>query len=179
MTADEDKAFCELMRKSQQGHEASYRLLLEKASNQLETYFSKRIFDSSMVSDLVQETLISIHKSRQTFLKDAKFSPWFYAIAHNRYVDFIRKNKKFKVQIQSAQEDSNDYSNNREFDMEESLNHLSDRERDILLLVKVEGLSIKETSSKLGLSEANIKVIIHRSIKKIRERLIGNRNEKD
>lgn len=179
MIAAEDEEFCELMRKSQQGCEMSYRVLLQKASKQLEIYFSKKIFDSSMILDLVQETLISVHKSRHTFIQDAKFSPWFYAIAHNRYVDFIRKNKKLSFQFPNALDDSEYFSDEGAFDMEESLNHLSERERDILLLVKVEGLTIKETSSRVGLSEANIKVIVHRSIKKIRERLNGSKHEKD
>jgi RNA polymerase sigma-70 factor (ECF subfamily) len=181
MTVEEDEIFCDLMRKSQQGHEESYKKLLTEASRHLEAYFTKRLFDSSMILDLVQETLISIHKSKHTFTQDAKFSPWFFAIAHNRFVDYIRKNKKMTVQLTDPHEDVEEWINDQQtvFDMEESLNHLSERERDILLLVKVEGLTIKETSLKLGLSEANIKVIIHRSIKKIKERLNRYQYEKD
>lgn len=188
MTAEEDERFCELMKKSQSGHEESYRLLLLEASKHLEAYYHRRLFDSSMVMDLVQETLISVHKSRHTFSHNVKFSPWFFAIAHYRLVDFIRKNKraKFHVPLADIENDINEnelenWDTNKDvvFELEETLKLLNERERNILLLVKVEGLSIKETSEKMGLSEANIKVIVHRSIKKIKERINGLQHEKD
>lgn len=187
MTAEEDKQFCEWMRRAQAGDEASYRTLLIELSKFLEIYFTRRLFDSSMVSDLVQESLISIHKSRHTFSQDANFSPWFYAIAHNRFVDFIRKNKKIGIQVQwegtenDGEGELEDWCGSQgvHFDLEETLKLLSEKERDVLLLVKVEGLSIKETAQRTGLSEANIKVIVHRSIKKMKERVNRMRYEKD
>jgi len=61
----------------------------------LRSYFKKKIFDTNSVEDLLQETLLSIHKSRHTYFPDRPVGPWFYAIAQYRMIDFFRKQKKF------------------------------------------------------------------------------------
>lgn len=176
MTPEEDEYFCELMLKSQNGDEGAYTVLLKECSAFLERYFKRRLWDFTHVQELVQESLISIHKSRHTFLPGSKFYPWFYAIAHYRYVDFVRKNK---VREMPVAEENRETSVELDFDLEGSLDTLEKRDKEILLLVKVEGLSVREASQKFGLSEANVKVIVHRSLKKLKEQLKGIINEKN
>ncbi len=51
----------------------------------------------------------------------------------------------------------------------EAISQLEKKEWELIRLSKVEGLSTREMSAKLGLSEANIKVSLHRAMKALRE----------
>jgi RNA polymerase sigma-70 factor, ECF subfamily len=43
------------------------------------------------VDDLLQEILLSIHKSRHTYNNDRPFRPWVFTIAKFRLLDHLRK----------------------------------------------------------------------------------------
>ena len=57
-------------------------------------------------------------------------------------------------------------------DIQQALTRLPEKQRQILLLVKVEGYSMAETAQKLGMTETAVKVSAHRAYKKMKEWLI-------
>ncbi len=50
-----------------------------------------------------------------------------------------------------------------------ALASLSEKDAEFIRLAKIEGLSTEEMSKKLGLSESNVKVSLHRAMKALRE----------
>lgn len=52
--------------------------------------------------------------------------------------------------------------------LESWLNVLEPRQRRILTMAKLEGKSVREISETTGLSESNVKVIVHRSLEKLK-----------
>src|SRR5882762_7992681 len=79
------------------GDAASHKELLERLSSQLRTYFKGQLgrFNRSPVEaeDLVQEALIAIHTRRHTYDPSQLFTPWAYAIARYKFVDYLRRTK--------------------------------------------------------------------------------------
>ncbi|MEI4908063.1 sigma factor, partial [Klebsiella pneumoniae] len=47
----------------------------------------------SDAEDLVQETLIALHTRRHTYDRSQLLTPWVYAIARYRLVDYLRRTK--------------------------------------------------------------------------------------
>jgi len=47
--------------------------------------------------DLLQEIFISVYQKIESFEKGEKFSSWIYRIAHNKTIDYWRKNGKNKI----------------------------------------------------------------------------------
>jgi RNA polymerase sigma-70 factor (ECF subfamily) len=45
------------------------------------------------VEDLVQETLLAIHVRRHTYDPDQPFTPWVYAIARYKLIDYLRRTR--------------------------------------------------------------------------------------
>src|SRR5690349_13360971 len=81
------------MRNAQDGDRQSYELLLKEVAVVLRTFIAKRVPSSEWVEDIIQDVLIAIHQDRHTYDPGRPFSPWMYAIARHRFLDFIRKHR--------------------------------------------------------------------------------------
>ena len=86
-----------LMLASVAGSDTATELLLTRLSNLLRSYFKGRLSrlgrTSADAEDLVQETLISIYTHRHTYDCGQPLTPWMYAIAHYRLVDYLRRTR--------------------------------------------------------------------------------------
>jgi len=105
-----------------------------------------------------------------------------YAIARYKTIDYLRRNKaSFRsVSIEETYEEfEQTQSTEMEigFDVEALCDQLPAKQREVLLLVKVEGLSINEAALKTGFSASDIKVTIHRAIKELKKKLKDSAHE--
>jgi RNA polymerase sigma-70 factor (ECF subfamily) len=65
-----------------------------KLSVRLRAYYRNRLgAGCSDAEDLVQETLIAIHARRATFDRARLFTPWAYAMARSKLVDYLRRSR--------------------------------------------------------------------------------------
>lgn len=174
----EEAKLKELMIRSLNGDQDAYKTLLQEFIIILEKYFQKKVQNPSDIDDLIQETLISIHKARHTYDSKLSLLSWAYSIAYCRYIDFIRKTSKIKkneVQFETFPEDITNKEKDMNYlyeeknRMESVLNKLSEKERKIFTLLKIEKFSIREVSKKMEMSESALKVAAHRIYKKIRK----------
>lgn len=132
---------------------------------------------SAEVGDVVQEILISIHKARHTYDGERPIMPWIAAIASFRITDHLRKHySQMRHQTVDISELENiladvteDGSANESID--ELLQSVPEKDKNILKLMHVEGYTAKEVGLKLGMNESAVKVAAHRAVKKIRAKL--------
>src|SRR5258708_18210568 len=79
------------------GDEASHKTLLTKLSAYLRSYFKGQVMrigkGATDAEDLLQETLIALHTRRHTYDRSQLLTPWVYAIARYRLVDYLRRAK--------------------------------------------------------------------------------------
>src|SRR6266568_4591223 len=79
------------------GDVAAHRAVLEKLSSQLRGYFKGQLNRVGRgpveAEDLVQEALIAIHTRRHTYDPTQLFTPWVYAIARYKFVDYLRRSR--------------------------------------------------------------------------------------
>lgn len=170
----------ELMTSAQQGNEKDYRQLLSELGNAIEAYVRLRFGYSDIVEDCVQESLIAIHKARDTYESSRLFRPWLFAIVNYKTIDVLRK----REQQQRVVEKQNNCVDTEEFMSQDQdakyervqecgqvLSALPAIYRDALLLTKLQGLSIKEAAKKLDISESALKVRVHRALDASRQLL--------
>jgi RNA polymerase sigma-70 factor, ECF subfamily len=167
------------------GDGAAHRALLEKLSSQLRGYF-KGQFDRIgrgpvEAEDLVQEALIAIHTRRHTFDPSQPFSPWVYAIARYKFVDYLRREKTSMrdLPIEDTREiTSSDNSAQVEssLDLERLMAGLAPKVRQAIEAVKLDGLSVSEAAARCGMSESNVKVTVHRGLKAMARLIRENRS---
>lgn len=160
------------------GDQASYRLFLEAVSRLLSDYFRSRIYRPENRDDLVQETLISIHRARSTYNPSLPLTNWLYSIAYRRYIDYVRRQSRIdRMEVSGEtilpflanEERGNDSSIDTEAVMQ-AIRDLPEKQAEIVRMLKVDGFSVREAAAILDMSETALKVAAHRAYKKIRAR---------
>ena len=83
----------------QKGDIDAFRLLVERYEQKMSRYARRFLFDSDEAKDLVQEVFIKAYVNIQGFDVDRRFSPWLYRIAHNEFVNALKKKKRDRANI--------------------------------------------------------------------------------
>jgi len=169
-----------LMVQAQGGDSASYQKLLLRLSELLLKYLRHslqrfRVSEDS-AEDILQEVLLAIHQKRGTYDPQQFFLPWMYAIARYKVIDHLRRSKMARSMVMLNDELENietlmSLESESTLDVDRLINQLSDKQKEVLQLVKLEGLSVAETSQKTGYSVSDVKVTVHRAIKNLQEKV--------
>ncbi|NJM50987.1 MAG: sigma-70 family RNA polymerase sigma factor [Sphingomonadales bacterium] len=157
-----------LMIRAQKGDKRAYTVLLEESSRWLSRFFAQKIA-ADVVDDLVQDTLISVHRKLASYDNSRPFLPWLAAIARYRWVDRLRQTYKHEAKaldFDIAQDGHEDVVGAK-ISIDRLLAHLPDGQAEAIQYVKIQGLSIAEAGAKTGQSESLVKVNIHRGLKKL------------
>jgi RNA polymerase sigma-70 factor, ECF subfamily len=78
----------------QDGDIESFRTLVERYEPKIVRYAKRFFFDGDEGKDLVQEVFIKAYVNIKSFDPTRRFSPWIYRIAHNEFVNNIKKRQK-------------------------------------------------------------------------------------
>ena len=122
--------------------------------------------------DMYQEVLVNIWKSLENFRGDSAINTWIYRIAVNTSLTFMGKAYKEMKMMVSAdmqnlksiidEESQEALQKEEEFNqLQNELNMLSVIDKALISLM-LEGLSMKEIAYVIGITEANVKVKLHR-----------------
>jgi len=93
MNPEQEEALAMLMARTQRADAAAYDLLLEELQTVVRRFVRRRVGDVPWVEDVVQETLIAVHRGRHSWNPARPFVPWLYAVAHSRLIDVIRRER--------------------------------------------------------------------------------------
>lgn len=158
-----------LMQMSQTGDKQAYAVLLEQCSAWLVRYYRQKIA-ADAIDDLVQETLISLHRKRASYDSARPFLPWLAAIARYRWVDRLRQSYRQQAEAldqHDAAEESHEEVVGARISIDRLLGLLPAPQSDVIRIVKIDGHSIADACRQTGQSEALVKVNIHRGLKKL------------
>ena len=119
--------------------------------------------------DLVQEIILQLWKSFDSYNEKFKYSTWIYRISLNVAISFYRKESTRKRISNPITTDIFDFSNKEISDEKETnlrlLNHIISELNDLnkaLMLLYLEEKSYKEISEIIGITETNIATKIAR-----------------
>jgi RNA polymerase sigma-70 factor (ECF subfamily) len=167
MMAD-DATLARLMAMAQGGDRAAYAALLESCQRWLRRYYARRI-GPWQLDDLVQDTLLSLHRKRASYDPTQPFLPWLAAIARYRWVDHLRKvYRADETELDdglAAESDEGGIS--ARISLASLFTHLPLAQVTAIEMVKIAGLSVSEAARATGQSESLIKVNIHRGLKRL------------
>lgn len=163
----------DLMCRGLTGDAKAHAEMLGGIAKLLRAYFANRLGAwASQQEDLVQETLVSIHTRRTSYDVTRPILPWVYAIARYRLIDFFRAQKiRATVPLDDMNEptvESGAQAADATRDVSRLLARLPEKQRRLITLIKLEGLSVDEAATRLGMSETAAKVSVHRGLKIMR-----------
>lgn len=161
-----------LMVASQAGDGAAHGRLLAELAPRLRGYFGRRLgHDAADVEDLVQETLISIHRRRDSYRSDLPLLAWVHAIARFRLVDHLRRAGRRR---ETPLDDADQFliacaDLDGRLDLARALAALSPRERSLVAAIRLHGRSVAEAAAREGVSPGAAKVAVHRALRRAQE----------
>ncbi len=179
MKAEKDQELSRLFVLAQNGDKMAYSNFLKEVAGILKNYLGSRVKEADRLDDIVQDTLMIIHKARHTYLPERPVGPWIYAICNHRMIDFYRKHRrveKFEEQIGDESypeipEQPYLADSGSEVDLNAELLKLPETQRSVIRLLKLEGHSVKHVANQLGMSESNVKTTAHRGYETLRKKM--------
>ena len=170
----------------------AFDLLVERYQERAYRIAWSVLRDREEAKDCSQEAFIRLHESAGSFAGQAKFSTWFYRILVNCCLDHQRRSRGWRrlVGWRDYREEGPDDPDPVEqaaapfLDPAEGLEaerrlsrvwalveELSPQQRAAVTLQCREGLATKEIAAVLNLSEATVRVHLHRALSTLRRRL--------
>lgn len=157
----------------QGGDTEAFALLVEGYEEKLMRYARKFLRDPDDAKDIVQEVFIKAYENIQSFDATRRFSPWIYRIAHNEFVNAIKKRARgpvlgidFDVVLPhlAAGETADDIAMERDTKeiLEQCLDELDPKYREPLVLYYFEGLSYKDMADVLRIPMSTVGVRLAR-----------------
>ena len=139
--------------------------------------------DKSAASDVAQEAFLKAHRALPKFRGESKISTWFYTILVREAKRYNQRQKR-KEQIlnlfalrskvepcSTAQQFEKVARHNLQQEILKALGKLSTNQRDVIILIYMQGMSVDETAKILGKANGTIKSHLNRALQKLREEL--------
>ena len=121
------------------------------------------------VDDLVQDVFLTAMQRLASLRDTAAFGGWLAAIARNRATDHLRRTPVTTELPESLS--TTDVDRTEALEILAIVQQLPDAYRETLTLRLVEGMTGPEIASRVGLTDASVRVNLHRGMKLLRERL--------
>ena len=137
------------------------------------------VSEHSLAEDLMQDTFVKAYTRADTYNGSSSVRTWLYSIAHNTAMDLFRKQKSFNEWKDKYIKNQTWFNGLWEISISEnneglygSLDKLDNSFRQVILLRKIQGYSVKETSELLNWSESKVKVTLYRALCYLQKQLI-------
>lgn len=172
----------DLLMRGLAGEEPAYHAFLQELSAHLRAFLRRRLVRlPDEVEDLVQESLLAIHNQRHTYDAGQPLTAWVHAIAKYKLVDLLRRRARrdlltdpFDDELSLASAAETEAADARR-DLGKLLEQLPERQRLPIVHMKLEGLSVAEAARLTGMSEAAVKVGVHRGLKALAAMIRGDK----
>lgn len=165
-----------------QGDTAAYSFLVNKYKDMCYTVSYRILKDSQDAEDCVQEAFLNAYKNIRSFKRDARFSTWLFGIVYNITINCRNKRAKYPaVEISTRDREaggkaytlnaSHMESNDRRYFINLAMEQLEEDENLVLTLYYLNECSVDEICGITGWTNSNVKIKLHRSRKKLHEKI--------
>jgi RNA polymerase sigma-70 factor, ECF subfamily len=166
-----------LMAAYQLGDRNAANALIECVSPALLRFFAIHSGDRRHADDLLQEAWIRIHKARHTYRPGEPLMPWLYAVARHVKIDAYRKRRseQYEQPLASIPEPSiGPRERNPELpDIDTLLAGLPLSQREVIVMLKISGLTLEETARATSSTVGSVKQKAHRAYERLRSTVTG------
>jgi len=158
-----DKLDCELARRIREGDVGGLTAALDKFWIPLVNYVASLGMDGDAAEDVAQQTLVRLWERREKLKLEGSLRGFLYRIARNLCFDLLRQRKARDRARRNTPETPDvptpfDHAAGAELRaiIEDAINSLPKRRREVFLLVRYHGLSHREIAAMLGLAPQTV-----------------------
>lgn len=181
MSFGKDNITYELLTRLKNGDMLAFDRVYELYSHKLFSFVFKILKNEAEADDIVQEVFVKIWESRDT-LEDYKLlNSYIFTIAYNNSIDLIRKRINNTKYLEHLKNSSSIYVtpniisqiefNELNIKAEKLISNLPERQRQVYLLHREEGLTYPEIAEKLGISKNTVENHMVKALKYLRQNM--------
>ncbi|MBI4788913.1 MAG: RNA polymerase sigma factor [Chloroflexi bacterium] len=171
----------------QQGDDQSFGILMRRYEQKLTRFGARFLSSHEDVKDVLQEIFVKAFVNIASFDANQKFSSWIYRIAHNQFVDQLKKKSRERVSffdldvffphlVAAETADSETDREDLRRMIDQCLDKLKAKYREPLILFYFEDLDYKEIAEVLQIPVSTVGVRLQRG-KNMMKKLIRQRDE--
>lgn len=164
----------------QNGDTEAFGELVLRYELKLKRYARKFLNYQEDIEDLVQDVFIKAYTNIQSFDVTLRFSPWIYRIAHNTFVNELKRKSHFGFRLFEADTilpflhaketaDSASVTSELQSEIETLLARLDTKYREVVVLHYLEELSYDEISEVLQIPISTVGVRLLRARRMLQE----------
>jgi RNA polymerase sigma-70 factor (ECF subfamily) len=172
------------MERYARGDDRAFAELYDALAPRLRRFLLRACRDPGRADDLLQQTMLRIHRARGRFIPGAQVAPWAFAIARRLLIDSARrrKNELRTISLETGGDEAGpveaaavQHGAEELIDGERlaralaaELERLPESQRRAFELVRGEGLSIRDAAEALGATASAVKLRAHRAYAALR-----------
>lgn len=179
----DDRELRGLMTRYQNADAPALDELVARISPPLLRYFSSSRTGRNDAEDLLQDCWVRIHRSRHTYRSSEPVMPWIYAIARHTRLDAYRKRRRLEsreILVASVPEGLHQTVPEalpEEHSFERLIASLPEAQREVIVMLKVSGMSLEEVARATSSTPGAVKQKAHRAYAALR-RALGKDRER-
>jgi RNA polymerase sigma factor (sigma-70 family) len=165
------------------GDRTIYEMLLRDCIPFIKAVARRRGVSPNYIDDVVQETLLTVHRARRTYDPNRSFSAWLGTIAQRRAIDGLRRqgrNGTWETYAPFAYENHPDPGRDPEEAVDRAdhslllnsaVSTLPAGQREAVQHLAIEERSLAEAAAETGRTTGALKVNLHRALKTLRAQI--------
>jgi RNA polymerase sigma-70 factor (ECF subfamily) len=166
----------ELVRRAQTYEEEAIRALYETYYPKIYNYSFMQLGDVHAAEDLASDVMLKMIESINSYkFRGLPFGAWVFRIARNRLIDLHRRRKR-RGEVDLSETLSTALANPQALaeralergQLQIALKHLTDEQRQVIVLKFIEGYDNRSVGKIMGRSEGAIKSLQHRALGALR-----------
>ncbi|HEX3095801.1 MAG TPA: RNA polymerase sigma factor [Patescibacteria group bacterium] len=162
-----------ISRQVQDGNIEIFGILVERYEPKLQRYAKRFLLGHEDAQDIVQEVFLKAYTNMQSFDATQRFSPWIYRIAHNEFINSIKKKGReplsyfdpdtlFPHPVAKEQPEKELHSKELKDMLDKCLDKLDPKYREPLVLYYYEDLDYQSIADILRIPTSTVGVRLNR-----------------
>lgn len=172
-----DHSDAELLAAISEGDRTALRLLYERHAGWLVVRLGRRCGDPDVVNEAVQDTFLAVWRKPRAYRGEGDPAAWLWGIALRRLLDRVRRRSRWESvaewvhpgAVASAEDEV--LIGVEHGDLGAALDRLSPELRAVVQAMVLDGLTVRETASLLGVPAGTVKTRMMRARKQLRKGL--------
>jgi RNA polymerase sigma-70 factor, ECF subfamily len=162
------------------GDASAFGILVERYEGKLIRYGRKFLPDREDIVDIVHDVFLMAYQHIQSFESSRRFSPWIYRIAHNAFINRLRKQGRYTtydfdtlLSYYVAPDPAHHERERQDMHilLERGLSKISPKYREVLTLHYYEDMPYKDIADILAIPISTVSVRIKRAKEALRNAL--------
>ncbi|MBA3710100.1 MAG: sigma-70 family RNA polymerase sigma factor [Planctomycetes bacterium] len=176
-----------LMERIRDGDQEAVVALVGRFQNELVGFFYHQCWDQLVAEELAQDVFVNVYRSRSRYQATAKVRTYLYRIAHNLWIDHLRRQKRHLsldaefgeqsmrlvdvLKAPDAPEDTSGRDHQVRERIHEALANLPEGQREVFVLANNHGMKYQEIAAILHIPEGTVKSRMHNAVRALRDEL--------